>query len=269
VRSASSAASLPTRDRLLISTCIVLVTAIAWAYLVYLERQMSSAASNEALMAGMGSDRSWTIADVFFTFVMWAVMMVGMMGAAATPVLLLFAAARTRRGERRVPIAVFVFGLGYVAIWFAFSAGATIAQNALHQAGLVSAALAASSPRFAGAILLAAGAYQFTSLKGTCLAHCRSPLGFLMSNWRDGMRGAFSMGFRHGAYCLGCCWALMGLLFAFGVMNLVWVAALTALVLFEKLGPAGTLVARVAGAAMIGFGIYFLAGAVPASTLSN
>jgi predicted metal-binding membrane protein len=266
VRSASSVASLSLRDRVLISTCIILITAIAWAYIVYLERQMSSAASYETMMAKMGmtQNRPWTFADLFFTSVMWAVMMVGMMGAAAAPVLLLFAAARMRSGERRVPLAVFVFGLGYIVIWFAFSAGAAVAQTALQHAGMVSAAMTASSPHLAGTILLAAGIYQFTSLKGACLAHCRSPLGFLMSNWRDGTFGAFSMGFRHGAYCLGCCWALMCLLFAVGVMNLVWVAALTILVLFEKVGPAGTLVARVAGATMVGFGLLYLAGVVPA-----
>ena len=105
----------------------------------------------------------------------------------------------------------------------------------------------ASSPHLAGAILVAAGAYQLTPLKGACLTHCRSPLGFLMTNWRDGTLGALRMGVRHGAYCLGCCWALMCVLFVVGVMNLVWVAALTAFVLLEKVGPAGAIVARVAG----------------------
>jgi predicted metal-binding membrane protein len=262
VRSAPLAGSLSGRDRVLISACIVLVTAIAWAYLFYLGNQMSAMASDAAMMAkmGMATERPWTLTDIAFIFVMWSVMMVGMMGASAAPVLLLFAAARRRADDRRIPLAVLAFGLGYAAIWLAFSAAAAIAQASLHQAGAVSAAMAISSPRVAGAIILAAGAYQFTSLKGACLAHCRTPLGYLMSYWRDGMRGAFAMGFRHGAYCLGCCWALMILLFAVGIMNLVWVAGLTVLVLLEKVGPAGTLIARVAGGAMIGYGILTLTG---------
>src|SRR4029077_19177352 len=119
--------------------------------------------------------------------------------------------------------------------------------------------LKTSSPRLAGAILIAAGAYQLTPSKGTCFTHCRSPLGFLMTRWRDGKLGAVWMGVRHGAYCLGCCWALMCVLFVVGVMNLVWVALLTAFVLVEKIGPAGVIVARVAGVAMVAFGIVLIA----------
>src|SRR5207248_4606583 len=121
-------------------------------------------------------------------------------------------------------------------------------------------AMAAASPRVAGAILIAAGMYQLTPIKGACLTECRSPLGVLMSNWREGAVGAFQMGSRHGLSCLGCCWALMGVLFAVGVMNLVWVAALTALVLLEKVGPAGAIVARVAGTLMIAFGVFQIVG---------
>jgi predicted metal-binding membrane protein len=119
---------------------------------------------------------------------------------------------------------------------------------------MLSPMMAASSPRVGGAILLAAGVYQLTPFKRACLTHCRSPLGFLMTHWRGGTRGALLMGLRHGAYCLGCCWALMGVLFAVGVMNLLWVAALTVFVLVEKSGPAGIVIARAAGAAMIAWG---------------
>jgi predicted metal-binding membrane protein len=136
---------------------------------------------------------------------------------------------------------------------------AAVAQWGLHQAAMLSAAMATSSGRLSGAILIVAGAYQLTSWKSRCLTHCRSPLGFLMTNWRDGTIGAFRMGFRHGAYCLGCCWALMCVLFVVGVMNLIWVAALTGFVLIEKIGPAGAIVARVAGAAMVVIGIVAIA----------
>jgi predicted metal-binding membrane protein len=127
---------------------------------------------------------------------------------------------------------------------------------------MLSPAMAASSPYLAGAILIAAGAYQLSPWKGACLTHCRSPLGFLMTHWREGRFGALQMGARHGAYCLGCCWALMCVLFVVGVMNLVWVAALTAFVLLEKAGPAGAIVARVAGAAMVLAGILVLVAKV-------
>jgi predicted metal-binding membrane protein len=133
--------------------------------------------------------------------------------------------------------------------------GAALAQWGLHRAALLSPAMASSSGRLTGAILIAAGAYQLTPWKSRCLTHCRSPLGFLMANWRDGIAGAFRMGFQHGAYCLGCCWALMCVLFAVGVMNLLWVAALTGFVLIEKVGRSGAMVARLAGAAMVIIGI--------------
>jgi predicted metal-binding membrane protein len=249
-------------DRILISACLVLVSALAWAYLVYLDHRMSSSLAYGAKMAEMGMtlDMPWAAADVVFTFAMWAVMMVGMMAATAAPVLLLFAAMHAGRDEHGVRLAVLMFGLGYITAWVGFSAGAALAQWALHEAAMLSPAMVASSPMLAGGILIAAGAYQLTPFKGACLRQCRSPLGFLMTNWRDGTKGALEMGWRHGVYCLGCCWALMCVLFVVGVMNLAWVAALTAFVLIEKIGPAGALVARIAGAMMIIVGILFVAG---------
>ena len=263
MHSPSSVAALSRRDRFLISTCIALITAVAWAYLVNLGHQMSSAMKHDTMMAAMGMtlDLPWTAADGFFTFAMWSVMMVGMMAGAAAPVLLLFGAALAGRGQRgRVPQAVLMFGLGYVAVWIGFSACAALAQWALHGAAMLSPAMAASSPRLAGAILIAAGTYQLTPFKGACLTHCRSPLGFLMTHWRDGTMGALRMGLGHGVYCLGCCWALMGVLFVVGVMNLAWVAALAVFVLAEKIAPAGPVLARTAGATMIVAGVLFVAG---------
>ncbi len=193
---------------------------------------------------GMRMDAPWGATDVFFTFTMWAVMMVGMMSPSAAPVLLLFAA---------VPM----FALGYMTIWVGFSACATLAQWALHQAALLSPMMAVASPRLAGALLIAAGAYQLTPLKRACLRHCQTPLGFLMSHWRDGAGGAFQMGLRHGVYCLGCCWALMCVLFAVGVMNLAWVGVLTAFILLEKMGEGGARVSRIGGVLLVGLGILF------------
>jgi predicted metal-binding membrane protein len=245
---------------LIVWACIALITVLAWTYLLHLDREMSSSMAHDRMMAEMGMtmDMPRTSADLFFTFAMWAVMMIGMMAGPATPMLLLFAGMQRTRASGPVPMALPSFGLGYLAVWTAFSACAAIAQEALHRAALLSPAMAASSPRVAGAILIAAGAYQLTPFKGACLTQCRSPLGFLMSCWRDGAAGAFRMGLSHGLYCLGCCWALMCVLFAVGVMNLLWVAALTALVLLEKAGPFGAIAARVTGVIMIAVGAMWL-----------
>ena len=262
VRNESPVAAVARRDRVLITTCILLLTALAWAYLVVLHRQMSASAETDAAMAKMGMimDAPWRASDVLFTFTMWAVMMVGMMSIAATPVLLLFAGMQPGRGERGVSMAVVLFGVGYIAVWLGFSVSAALAQWALHETALLSATMAASSAGVGGAILIAAGAYQLTPAKGACLRRCQSPLGFLLANWRDGATGALKMGLRHGSYCLGCCWALMCVLFAVGVMNLAWVGILTAFILLEKTGRMGATVARVGGIALIAFGVFVATG---------
>jgi predicted metal-binding membrane protein len=252
------------RDRLVISSCLALITALAWSYLVYLDRQMSAAMAHDRMMAEMGMtmDMPWHAVDVVFTFAMWAVMMVGMMAPSAAPVLLLFAAIHRGHGGPHPPRVVFAFGAGYLLVWTAFSAGAALAQWGLHHAAMLSSAMTTSSAQLSGAILIAAGVYQLTPFKSACLTHCRSPLGFLMSHWRDGLAGALRMGIAHGTYCLGCCWALMSLLFVVGVMNLVWVAAIAIFVLVEKAGPAGVFVARGAGVAMVVAGVMVWTGAV-------
>jgi predicted metal-binding membrane protein len=244
------------RERILIAACAAVVTALAWAYLIRLDRQMTLEMAAWCLRPLAGSpapdasklamDMPLNAAGVWLTFAMWAVMMVGMMAPAATPVVMLYAGARKGR-----PVAVLLVALGYIAVWTAFSAAAALAQSGLHWAAMLSMAMSTLSARVGGAILIVAGVYQLSPWKGACLAHCRSPLGFLMTNWRDGNLGAAQMGVRHGVYCLGCCWALMCVLFAVGIMNLVWVAGLTVFVLVEKLGPAGGWVARAGGAAMI------------------
>ena len=250
------------RHRALIATCIVLITALAWAYLVHLNRHMTSPIDGDTMMASMGMvmDRPWGAGDLLLTFVMWAAMMVGMMAVPALPVLLLFAGMQAQGVDRGVVPAVPSFGLGYLIVWLAFSACATAAQWALHEGAMLSSTMATSSTSVAGVILIAAGAYQLTPLKTGCLARCRSPLGFLMSNWRDGSRGALLMGFRHGIFCLGCCWALMAVLFVVGVMNLAWVGVLTLFILAEKIGPTGARVSRVGGAILLALGAVLLSG---------
>jgi predicted metal-binding membrane protein len=261
VRSQTSVAGLVSRDRRIIASCILLIGALAWAYLIRLDHQMASSPASQTMMGKMEMtlDASWGARDLLFTFGMWAVMMVGMMTAAAAPVLLLFTEMQTRRDEGGAPIMAMLFGLGYVAVWVGFSAAAALAQWGLHQGLWLSSSMALTSSPLAGAILIGAGAYQLTPAKGTCLRRCQSPLGFLLGNWREGGKGALQMGIRHGAYCLGCCWALMFVLFVVGVMNLAWVAALTAFILAEKFGRGGARVARVGGLVMIGFGAFILA----------
>jgi predicted metal-binding membrane protein len=264
IPSAGQPTALSRRDRIVISSCLVLLTALAWAYLIYLDRDMSAMMEHDRMMAEMGMtmDMPWKTADVLLAFAMWAVMMVGMMTMTASPVLLLFAGAHAGRAKGGVALAVLTFALGYIAVWLGFSACAAVAQWALHKAVLLSSTMATSSTRLAGAILIGAGAYQLTPLKGRCLAQCRSPLGFLMSNWHDGVSGAFRMGFRHGAFCLGCCWALMAVLFVVGVMNLAWVGVLTVFILVEKIGSTGVRVARVGGSIMIAFGVIVVSRSV-------
>jgi predicted metal-binding membrane protein len=222
---------------------------------------MSSSAASQTIMAKMGMTTAvpWGANEVFLTFVMWTVMMVGMMSAPAAPVLVLFAGARSTTGSRRVSLPVLMFGVGYITVWAGFSVCAALTQWALHQAALLSPAMAATSPYFVGAILIAAGVYQLTPLKRACLTQCQSPQGFLMTHWRSGNRGAFMMGLQHGTFCLGCCWALMLVLFAVGVMNLAWVAVLAVFILVEKIGPPGALVSRIGGAAMIALGVLSIA----------
>ena len=254
----ASLARIPRSDRILIGCCLIAIVALAWSYLFYFDHQMLLAMRQHELMAemGMSMEQPWNTTDLLFTFMMWVVMMIGMMTGSAAPVIFLFAGAHARRNQRGIPLIVLIFGLGYITVWVGFSACASFVQWALHQAAMLSPAMAASNAKVGAAILCAAGLYQLTPLKRACLMHCQAPLGFLMTSWRDGGLGAFRMGMRHGAYCLGCCWALMLVLFVVGIMNLVWVAILTLFVLLEKTGPAGTVVARLAGASMI------LAGAV-------
>jgi predicted metal-binding membrane protein len=247
------------RDRLTVASCIVGVGALAWVYLVHLQRTMTSSSTASAAMGGMGMvmNAPWRATDVFFTFAMWSVMMIGMMTPAATPMLLIFASTQRRRAQAEggVRSPVLLFALGYMTVWLGFSAAATLAQWALHDAALLSASMAVASPRVAGALLVAAGVYQLTPAKRACLEHCQSPLGFLMSHWRDGPAGTYQMGIRHGIYCLGCCWALMAVLFAVGVMNLAWVGALTVFILLERLGGHSVRVARLGAVLMIGLGV--------------
>jgi predicted metal-binding membrane protein len=250
--------ALPWRDRILVACCVIVLTALAWSGLVHFAQQMMPAMTPDTSMADMAMPEPWSASEFGLLFAMWTVMMVGMMTPAATPVLLLFAGAQMRRDPRHARIAVAMFALGYAIVWITFSACAALAQWMLHASMTLSPQMAVSSARAGAVVLCAAGAYQLLPIKRACLVRCRSPLGFLMTRWRDGARGALGMGLRHGAWCVGCCWALMAALFVVGVMNLAFVAALAVFVLLEKTGPAGVAVARIGGALLIAAGVLML-----------
>ncbi|HTY18702.1 MAG TPA: DUF2182 domain-containing protein [Myxococcota bacterium] len=243
--------SLATRQRLAVLAGLAGVTLLAWAQLLRIGWSMDA-----AMQAGASCElHPWSRADAALTFAMWAVMMVGMMVPSAAPMSLLFASvARRARAQGAAVAPTFVFVAGYVAVWTLFSAAATAVQWGLERAALLSPMLESTSPAFGGALLAAAGIYQFTPWKDACLEHCRAPALFFAAHWREGALGAFRMGAAHGVYCLGCCWLLMGLLFFGGVMNLLWVAGIALFVLLEKLAPHGALAGRVAGAGLLAAG---------------
>ena len=236
------AAALPRRERAAILVALAGITALCWLYLV----SMPLMAMGAAVM-----------------FLMWWVMMIGMMLPSALPMTLTFATVNRRRrelGTPYVPTAVFV--AGYVLAWGAFSLAATGLQWGLERAALLTPMMRTSSSLLGGLLFVAVGLYQLTPLKHACLRRCRSPLAFVLERWHDGTAGALRMGVEHGAYCLGCCALLMTLLFVGGVMNLLWVAAIAAWVLLEKVLPAGEALARGAGVAAMAFGAWLIARAL-------
>jgi predicted metal-binding membrane protein len=248
------------QDRALVLLGLVVLTVLSWVYLARMAAMMNVSAADKAMHAAMGMPEmaTWGAAEFVMLFLMWTVMMVAMMLPSVTPIILLVVGTYRRRGHRAHVLTV-AFGSGYLAAWTAFSAVAALTQLMLHRAALLSSAMATDSAIITGGILLCAGAYQWLPLKAACLTHCRSPLAFLTSHWREGTVGALTMGLRHGLYCVGCCWVLMLLLFAAGVMNLLWVGAIAFVVLVEKLVPHGARVGRFAGVLVMVWGGWVLA----------
>lgn len=253
------------RDRTVTVIALLSLTALAWWTLVRMpgdmpgdmpEMEMPGMAMPGMAMPGM---HAWSAVDALLLFLMWATMMTAMMLPSAAPMILLVAATNRRRRAQSTPAApTALFAAGYLVVWTAFGAAAALAQWGLHQAALLSSAMASTSPTLGAALLVTAGVYQWLPVKAACLGRCRSPLGFLGSEWREGSGGAVTMGIRHGLFCVGCCWALMTLLFVAGVMNLTWVAAIAALVLVEKVVPGGAWVGRLAGVVLIAAGVWTL-----------
>jgi predicted metal-binding membrane protein len=244
------------RDRVVVVVGLLGLAALAWVYVVRLAMPRGPADMSMPM-----APATWSVEELGWLATMWAVMMVAMMIPSAAPAILLYADVSRRRRVQAVPaVSAGWFTLGYLLAWTAFAIVAATAQWILHAAALLSPAMTSASPLLGGALLIAAGVYQWLPLKSRCLTHCRSPIGFFAAEWREGLGGALAMGLRHGVHCVGCCWLLMALLFVAGVMNLLWIAVIAGFVLVEKLVPGGRVVGRMAGAALMGWGVLTLAG---------
>ncbi len=259
---ANVAASGGRRDQTIVVGGLAILAALAWVYLLHLQAPMTGTGMDAVGMGGamaMAEAHRWQGGEVLVAFLMWVVMMVAMMTPSVTPMVLMVATVSRQRQQppSSTTMAAAVFA-GYLAAWTGFSLGATLVQWGLQSAAWLSPATTSVRPLVAGLLLILAGVYQFTPLKHACLARCRTPLGFLLAEWRDGTSGGFVMGLRHGAYCVGCCWLLMALLFAVGVMNLLWVVLIAAYILLEKVFPGGWWFSRGIGVLLIGWGTRML-----------
>jgi predicted metal-binding membrane protein len=243
------------RERLALTAGLLTLAGLAWAYIAHLAALMPPHPGMAMMQA-----RSWSVGETAGLAVMWIVMMTAMMIPSVAPVILLFAGVSRRRraqGVLAAPVSVFI--LGYLLAWSIYAVFAAVTQSSLHSAAFLSPAMRSESPLLGGGLLILAGLYQWLPIKGACLSHCRSPLGFFTAEWREGTSGALVMGVRHGSYCVGCCWALMALLFVAGVMNLFWVVAIAGFVLAEKVLPNGRLLGRITGALLAGWGLWVMA----------
>src|SRR5262249_25163119 len=257
------------RDRLVVAGALGVVVALAWGYVLWLAAVMAMGGMDMSefrmIPAGMGlmarANAPWKAIEFAFVFAMWAVMMVGMMAPSAAPMILMYARVGRRRKTEGKPLAATGwFAAGYVLAWTGFSLAATLIQWTIERAALLDSRLASVSNVLGALVIVVPGVYQGTPLKDVCLAQCQSPLQFLMRHggFRGDVSGCLLLGLRHGAYCVGCCWALMALLFVGGVMNVLWIALLSILVLLEKLTPFGRWIARAAGVVCVAAGVWML-----------
>lgn len=243
-------------DRGWVVAGLVISSGLCWAWLVPAALDMQG--DMDGLSAWMMSAH-WGLSYAFAIFAMWVAMMIGMMLPSAAPTLLLYAhICRSDQSDASPMRRAYAFAVGYLLAWVGFSALATLLQWALFEARLLDMMMRSSSNILSGLLLIVAGIYQWTQIKQRCLERCRSPAAFISDHWRAGLAGALRMGWQHGLFCLGCCWALMLLLFVGGVMSLLWIAGITTLVLLEKLLPAGVFTGRVAGSLILAAGLWHL-----------
>ena len=257
VETRTSLETLLRRDRWLVGGALVVAVALCWAWLVPMARDMYGPMTGAG--AWMMTD-TWDFAHLALLFAMWVVMMAGMMLPSAAPALLIYAAVIRRSPDgARAAAHAYAFAGGYLVVWTLFSLLATVLQRWLANALVLTPMMEARSPVFGGALLIVAGIFQLTPWKRTCLDACRSPAEFLVRHWRPGVDGGFYLGLANGLFCLGCCWALMLLLFVGGVMNLWCIVALTIFVLLEKIAPLGAQGGRLSGALFLALGSWMLA----------
>jgi predicted metal-binding membrane protein len=247
------------RDKAFVIAGLAGVVACAWAYLIPASLDMYGRMDGAAAWM---MEATWDARYLLLIFLMWAAMMVAMMLPSALPTILIFHKAVRNDPQVHSPSwRMFAFAGGYVLAWSGFSVGATLLQWGLAEAALLSPMMVSASPWLGGALLIVAGIYQWTPAKYACLQHCRSPLAFIAEHWQPGMPGALRLGLHHGLYCMGCCWALMLLLFVGGVMSLLWIGAITAFVLMEKLAPYSAHGRRLSGGALVLAGAWVLTSA--------
>ena len=253
------------RDRIVVVLVLTLLTALAWSYLLWLSADMAMGGMDmgdfRMIPSGMGlmvlAHTPWQAMEFAFVFVMWTVMMVGMMTPSAVPMILMY--ARVGRQTEGAPFASTVWvAVGYLLVWVASALLATLIQWALERTALLDSWMETTSNVLGGLVFVAAGTYQWTRVKDLCLAQCQKPFEFVMRHggFRRDAPGSVMLGLRHGAYCVGCCWTLMALLFVGGVMNLLWIVLLALLILLEKITPSGRLIAQLAGIILIAVGAW-------------
>ena len=261
----SALAALLRRDRIIILAALIAVTLLAWLYVLHL----AAAMSDMPAMPGMPMDAGGMLSPVFGRWsavhfvtmlAMWSVMMIGMMTPSVVPMILLYVQVARRHAPTQPFAPAGWFALGYLLAWIGFSLLATVTQWGLEQAALLSPMMTSTSHEFAGVLLIATGAYQWLPIKSSCLARCRAPLSFVMEHggFQSSASGSVRLGLQHGLYCVGCCWALMLLLYVGGVMNLLWIGGLMVLVLLEKLAPGARYFAKGSGVVAAALGLWYL-----------
>ncbi len=255
-------AGLTYRDKWTIGLGLLVVCGLAWAVMAWQAAAMMTVAGDTGAMTM--PRQPWTLVDLGVVYLMWVVMMFAMMVPATSPMIAAFTTINRRRQESGRPhVATAVFLVGYLVAWSLFSVAATGLQWLLDGVGLLAPMMESASPMLSAVLFIAAGLYQWSPLKDVCLTRCRTPVGFVLTEWRDGIPGAVIMGLRHGMFCIGCCFALMGLLFAVAVMDLRWVAAVAVLLTAEKLLPWPRVWRYGIGVILVGVGVGLAAGWQP------
>ena len=252
--------SLLFRQKTIIYAGLLAIGLASWGYMLWMAWAMEHMDVIEMWMPPRGGARPWEFYDFWMCFVMWIIMMIAMMLPSISPMVLLFSKVnKTKKEKEQIYAPTFIFLSGYLLSWAVFSIIATLVQWPLHESALLNPMMNSRSYLLSGLILTSAGIYQFTPLKEVCLKHCRTPLTYLFAHWKDGKLGALYMGLHHGTFCVGCCWMLMAILFALGVMNLLWIMALALFVLFEKIPYIkDSYIRTIPGFVFIGWGVYWV-----------